>query len=344
MKTIATLGSHCALQLLSAAKSEGFSTLLITRRERERFYRRFRFIDHFVTVERFSDITQKRIQDQLLEHDTILIPHGTFISEVGVNVVENHVKLPIFGNRWILRWEADRVLKEKLLLEAGLRVPKSFSSDEEIDRLVIVKLPGAEGGRGYFLASDSKSFHKGLETAAKTGLVKPGEEADLYIQEYVVGVPVYLQYFHSIIADEVELMGVDRRYETNVDAFGRIPAESQIEARIHPTYMVVGNIPLVLRESLLGEVYAAGDAFVKASKKLVPPGMLGPFCIEGVYDENAKLFAFEFSGRIVAGTNLYVDGSPYTSLYHGEKMSMGRRIALEIKRALEAESLSNVLT
>ena len=70
---------------------------------------------------------------------------------------------------------------------------------------------------------------------------------------------------------------------------------------------------------------------MEAAKRLVPPGMTGPFCLEGVYDENGKFMTFEFSARIVAGTNLYVDGSPYSDLIYDEPMSMGRRIAREIK-------------
>ncbi len=63
--------------------------------------------------------------------------------------------------------------------------------------------------------------------------------------------------------------------------------------------------------------------------------MNGPFCIEGVYDENAKFTSFEFSARIVAGTNIYMDGSPYYSLLFNENMSMGKRIAREVKLAEE---------
>ena len=87
-----------------------------------------------------------------------------------------------------------------------------------------------------------------------------------------------------------------------------------------------------------------GDGFVDASKRLVSPGMNGPFCIEGVYDENAKFTSFEFSARIVAGTNIYMDGSPYYSLLYGEPMSMGKRIAREIKNAQESNQLDKITT
>ena len=37
-------------------------------------------------------------------------------------------------------------------------------------------------------------------------------------------------------------------------------------AGVEPSYTVVGNIPLVLRESLLEEVYKIGENFVRAAR------------------------------------------------------------------------------
>ncbi len=51
----------------------------------------------------------------------------------------------------------------------------------------------------------------------------------------------------------------------------------------------------------------------------------------------------EISARIVAGTNLFIDGSPYSYLNYSEPMSTGRRIAREIKNALLSNSLPLVL-
>ena len=92
------------------------------------------------------------------------------------------------------------------------------------------------------------------------------------------------------------------------------------------------------------QVYQMGENFVEASSRLVKPGMNGPFCIEGVYDENAKFTTFEFSARIVAGTNIYMDGSPYYELLYGEPMSMGKRIAREIKNAESEKQLDKITT
>jgi len=143
----------------------------------------------------------------------------------------------------------------------------------------------------------------------------------------------YLQFFYSPIINVLEFFGVDKRHESDIDGLSRIPAEIQLNTDYISSFNVIANSPLVLRESLLDNVYAMGENFVKASAKLVPPGMNGPFCIEGVYDENAQISAFEFSARIVAGTNIFMNGSHYTTLIFDEPMSMGRRIAREIKEA-----------
>jgi 5-formaminoimidazole-4-carboxamide-1-(beta)-D-ribofuranosyl 5'-monophosphate synthetase len=241
-----------------------------------------------------------------------------------------------------LRWEADRDLKEKMMKEAGLKTPQAVRSKEEIKSLCIVKLHGAAGGRGYYLAWNRDSFEEGARRLLDQKIIR--EESDLYIQEFIRGVPVYLQYFYSPITEELELLGIDRRYESDIDGIGRIPAKQQLGAGAEPSYTVIGNIPLVLRESLLDEVYRMGENFVQAAEHLVPPGMPGPFCLEGIYDSWGKFTTFEFSARIVAGTNLYLNGSPYSGLLYDESMSMGRRIAREVKIAKKKGKLHKVVT
>jgi 5-formaminoimidazole-4-carboxamide-1-(beta)-D-ribofuranosyl 5'-monophosphate synthetase len=341
-QTVMTLGSHCSLQVLKGAKDEGFNTLLVCEEKRFDMYKRFKFIDNIVSIEKFKEIINKNFQDELIEkYSPILIPHGTLISTLNMDELEG-IKIPIFGNKWILRWESDRMLKQQLMDESKLPSPTQISSKNDIDGLCIVKLHGAAGGKGYFLVTDKKGFEEHAQKLIKSHVIE--SEENLFIQKYANGVPVYLQYFYSPITSELELLGIDRRYETDIDAIGRIPSKYQISSNVEPSYTVVGNIPIVLRESLLPEVYSMGERFVEASKKLVPPGMPGPFCIEGVYDNNANFIAFEFSARIVAGTNLYVSGSPYSDLLFDTPMSMGRRISLEIKRAIRSSKIGLITT
>ncbi len=339
---IMTLGSHCSLQVLKGAKDEGLQTLLACEEKRFSLYKRFKFIDKLIVLNNFQDILNHDFQKKLIdEYNPLLIPHGTLISSISMNKIEE-IKIPIFGNKWILRWESDRLLKQRLMNESALSTPEQILSKNDIDGLCIVKLHGAAGGKGYFLVSDKKSFEEQSQKLVESNVID--SEDQLFIQKYANGVPVYLHFFYSPIENELELLGVDRRYETDIDAIGRIPAKFQLSSYLKPSYTVVGNIPIVLRESLLPEVYSMGERFVSAARKLVPPGIPGPFCIEGVYDNNANFNAFEFSARIVAGTNLYVSGSPYSDLLYDIPMSMGRRIAMEIKKAILLSKLGLVLT
>jgi len=341
MTSIATLGSHCALQVLKGAKDEGLKTLLVCEKRRESLYRRFNFIDEFILVDSFVDVLDQKISSVLEQNNSILIPHGTLIAQMSTEQIES-IKTPVFGNKMILKWEADRKLKEQLMHEAKLDVPKSIASPSEINALVIAKRHGAAGGKGYFLATSEQEYNKKRDKLIEQGIING--DSDLYIQEYASGVLAYLQYFYSPLNSELEFFGVDKRHESDIEALARIPAEVQMNSDKVPSFNVIANSPLVLRESLLDEVYSMGERFVDASKKLVPPGMNGPFCIEGVYDENATFKTFEFSARIVAGTNLYMDGSPYSTLLYDEPMSMGRRIAREVKLASKDNQLDKITT
>lgn len=339
---IMTLGSHCSLQVLKGAKDEGFKTLLLCEENRVSLYQRFKFIDKIIPLKNFHQLIDSTFQNELIDKfNPILVPHGTLVSFFNVDEIES-IRIPMFGNKWILRWESDRFLKQQLIDKSCLVSPNQILSKNEIDGLCIVKLHGAAGGKGYFLTSDTKSFEDHAKKLIESKIIS--SEKDLFIQKYANGVPVYLQFFYSPLDHEIELMGVDRRYESDIDGIGRIPANFQVLSDSTPTYTVVGNIPLVLRESLLPEVYDMGDRFVKTVKELVPPGMPGPFCIEGIYDNNAKFTTFEFSARIVAGTNLYVSGSPYSDLLYDFPMSMGRRISFEIRKAIISSKLELVLT
>ncbi|MBC7120365.1 MAG: formate--phosphoribosylaminoimidazolecarboxamide ligase [Candidatus Methanosuratus sp.] len=342
--TIAVIGSHSALQILKGAKQEGLRTLLMCLRGRESLYGRFGLADRTVSIESVESILEEDVQSLLEDEGAIFIPHGTLISGARLEDLERRFRPKIFGNRFIFKWEYDRELKDRLLSEAGIRTPKRLSSYSEIDGPVIVKLPGAEGGRGYFIAKSPRDFESKIRQLSEKGLIKKGEEEKVFLQEYIIGVPVYPHYFRSVIEDRLELMGCDRRYETSIDSIGRICAKDQLELGITPTFRVIGNIPLVLRESLLVDIFEEGEKFVSAAGRLVPPGMIGPFCLEMICDEEGKLHTFEFSGRIVAGTNLFVNGSPYSDLLFDDPMSMGRRIAREIKTAAEQGMLESVTT
>ena len=105
---------------------------------------------------------------------------------------------------------------------------------------------------------------------------------DYAIQEYIVGVPVYAHFFQSPITGEIEILSFDKRYESNADSIGRIKAEDQLAANIHTSYTIVGNIPIVVRESLLPKFFEMGESVVRVSKEITAngKGLFGPFCLE----------------------------------------------------------------
>ncbi len=330
--TIATLGSHSALQILKGARDEGFRTLAIANRETERLYRAYAFVDEVITIDHYGQFMG--LVPDLEKRKMVIVPHGSFVAYLSL---EEHkrMRIPYFGNKAVLDWEASRELQREWLVRAGLTVPRQFRTGAEIDRPVIVKLYGAQGGKGYLFLRDAKDFELRAGQLARQNYI---------LQEYIIGVPAYIHYFYSPLSGKLEIMSMDRRYETNVDSLGRIPAAAQENMNIDPSYVVVGNSPLVLRESMLAEAYRMGEDVVRVSQEICgPKGLFGAFCIETIITPEAKFFVMEISARIVAGTNPFIDGSPYSYLNYSEPMSTGRRIAREIKNALLSNNLPSVL-
>lgn len=329
---IATLGSHTALQILKGAKDEGFETICICYKGREKPYEHYGVADEIIKIDSYDQFFE--IEDELIRRNAILIPHGSFVSYFGAERVAQ-LKMLHYGTKEILEWESDRNKERQWLEMAGLKLPKIYANPNEIDRAVIIKFHGARGGRGYFIANNPREFFERIKEYP--------EEKDYVIQEYIVGVPMYIHYFYSRLTKEIEVMSFDKRYESNADSIGRIAAKDQLDVEIRTTYTITGNIPLVIRESLLSQVFEIGEKVVKTSQKLVGKGLFGPFCVETIIDPSLDFYVFEISARIVAGTNPYIYGSPYTWLRYNVPMSSGRRLALDIRQAIEQGKLEEVL-
>ena len=320
--TVATVASHTALQILRGAKRYGFRTIAVARGSAD-FYRQFSFIDEVWTAD-FSNF--RHVAEKLVEKNALFIPHGSYVEYVGWRQALE-APVPTLGCRELLRWEADQYKKMELLAAAGIPIPKYYKRAEEAEGPVIVKLFGAKGGRGYFVARNREELAMRLRAV----------EGDYIIQEYVFGVPAYYHYFASPVYNRVEVFGMDIRYETNVDGrtFGWV----------EPTFVVVGNLPVVLRESLLPVVHKYGVDFAKAAREKVGCELAGPYCLESIIRDDMAIVVFEFSGRIVAGTNVYMGvGSPYSVLYFDKPMDMGERIAHEIKEAAAKGALEKLFT
>lgn len=337
--TIATVCSHTSLQIFDGARKEGFKTLGIAVGKPPRFYDAFPKAkpDEFILVESYPQIP--KIAEQLRQKNAVIVPHGSVVQYLGIDAFE---VLPVatFGNRAVLRWESDREMERQWLTSAGLSMPKEIPNPEAINTPVMVKYDGARGGKGFFIARTAEEYHAG---------VIPGRK--VMIQEYILGTRYYLHYFFSPLKEEgfklskgqLELLSMDRRDETNIDEMYKLGSQETLKAvGIYPSFVVTGNIPLVLRESLLPTAFEMGEMVVERSLELFG-GMVGSFCLETVVTDELEFKVFEISGRIVAGTNPFTAGSAYSEMVE-PNMSTGRRIAMEIKAAAKANRLNEVLS
>jgi 5-formaminoimidazole-4-carboxamide-1-(beta)-D-ribofuranosyl 5'-monophosphate synthetase len=337
--TIATVCSHSSLQIFNGARKEGFRTLGICKGPPPRYYEAFPLgrPDAFFSVHEYADLLDKA--DELRARNVVIIPHGSFVEYMGAG---NYAKLevPVYGNRAVLEWESDRERSRQWLLSAGVRMPEVIEDPKDINRPCIVKYMGAKGGRGFFIARNYEEFKKRIDTTAR-----------YHIQEFVLGTRYYIHYFHSPISQDgyrtrngsLQMLGVDRRDESIIDEAHRLGSIYELEEMgIQPSFVVTGNFPLVMRESLLGEALSMGARVVDKAEELFG-GLWGPFCLETVITDKLQFKVFEISARIVAGTNPYISGSPYSDLVE-PGLSTGQRIAKELALAGKMDALGRILT
>jgi len=327
---IATICSHSSLQIFKGAREEGIKTIGIVQKDKRKLYESFPLgrPDEFLEVDSYSDIPV----DELVDEEAIIIPHGSFVEYVGEAF--DDMAIPAYGNRASMMWERDREKMLDWIRKSGIKTPKVMKP-EEIDGPVMVKFPGAKGGRGYIVVRSEEEFRSKVK------------EREWMIQEFIIGVRAYPHYFFSPFRNhgypteqgELELLGVDRRVESSADEIARA-----VSLGMSPkmSFTVIGNEPLVLRESLLSEYMEIGRKISEKSFDLFN-GLFGPFCIETIITEELEIYAFEISARIVAGTNVYPEGSPYSTYYYKEPMSAGRRIARELKKAAKMKKLVQII-
>lgn len=336
--TVSTLCSHSSLQIFHGARAEGFRTLGVSVGPPPRFYDAFPLArpDGFLSVGKVGEITQHAAR--LNEQAAVVVPHGSFVEYLGAEAFQR-LDVPVFGNRAVIAWESDREKERHWLETAGVKMPRRFASPEEVDGPAIVKYYGAKGGKGFYLAKNKEALRDFHPTGPHV------------IQEYVLGTRYYVHFFYSPLSDRgyrvghgsLELLGMDRRDEANIDELYKLGAQEELlKAGIRPTFVVTGNVGVVLRESLLPQIFEVGARIIERSIELFG-GMVGPFCVEGIMTEELEFKVFEISTRIVAGTNLFISGSSYSDLV-APQLSMGRRIAQEIRRARAEGRLAEVLS
>ncbi|MGC8773006.1 MAG: formate--phosphoribosylaminoimidazolecarboxamide ligase family protein [Conexivisphaera sp.] len=346
---VAVLASHSALDVLDGAKEEGMRTIAVAKRGRERAYREFPVVDRLMVLDDYSHMVDEEIVSELNAAGSVFVPNRSFAVYVGYDSIERAFPVRIFGNRYLLRWE-ERVGPAnyyRLLDEGGIRRPRTYGSPEEVDGPVMVKLPeaGRRVERGFFVARDGRDLMEKARRLAERGLIRMEDLSSAAIEELVVGAHFNLNFFYSPIKGRLELQSIDRRIQSNLDGLYRLPAADQLELGIDARYVEVGHEPATIRESLLEKVFDAGYRFLDAARRIVPPGVIGPFTLQAMVTPELDLVVFDVAPRIGGGTNAYMGiGGQYSSLYFRRPVSTGRRIAMEIREAAESGRLQEIVT
>ena len=346
--TIGTIGSHSALEVMDGAKDENMKTVCVCQKGRDLPYRRFnRLADQIILLEKFSDLLNRENQEKLRELNTVMIANRAFTAYLGYDNIENNFKVPVFGNRAMLRAEERSAPRNQyyLLEKASIRHPRLYRKPSEIDGPAMVKVQEAKRKleRAFFVVSSHEDYKKKSKQMVERGVIKKGDLDSATIEEYVIGTYFNLNFFMSPLLSDVEFLGIERRLQTNLHDFVSLPARQQLELDLEPQNIEVGHTPASIRESLLEAVFEMGDKFAIAARKEYPPGVIGPISLQSIVTPDLDFVVYDVSLR-VPGNPILATTSPYTKYYFGHTMGVGRRIAMEIKQAISERKLRDIVT
>jgi 5-formaminoimidazole-4-carboxamide-1-(beta)-D-ribofuranosyl 5'-monophosphate synthetase len=283
--------------------------------------------------------------------NTIFVPHRSFSVYVPYDGIENRFLVPILGSRNLLRAEERDVERNQqfLLEKASIRTPHQFKDYTEIDRLTVVKVNESKRRyeRAFFYATNPKEFEARSIALIKKGIITQEAVDKAVLEEFIVGAQYNFNFFYSPLLGELELLGTDARRQTNLDGLLRLPADEQLKVLEHikAQNIEVGHFATTIRESLLENIFKLGERFVEITKSEYPPGIIGPFALQGAIipgppKEDIAIF----------DVSLRVPGSPGTKFTHytecnwGYPVSTGRRIAMEVKEAIKQDRLEEIIT
>jgi len=365
---IGMTASHSALDICDGAIEEGFPTVAYCQKGREKtysdYFRTVRssggrivrgMVDKAIVLDRFSDVLDPEFQQQMRDRNVIYIPNRSFTSYCSMQAIEDDFRVPMLGSRNMLRMEERTDDRDYywILERAGLPYPEDIGDPEDIDCLSIVKLHHAEKKleRGFFTCASHAEYVEKSQSLLAQGVIDAESLAGARIERYVIGPVFNLNFFYSPLEEDLpqlELLGVDWRFESSLDGHVRLPAPQQMTLPEHqqiPEMTVVGHNTATIRESLLETAFELGEKFVTASKEHYDPGIIGPFCLQTCIDKDMNYWIYDVAPRVGGGTNVHLNvGHPYGNSLWRKQMSSGRRIALELRHAAEQDRLDEVLT
>lgn len=378
--TIGVLGGHSALDVCHGATKLGFDTVVVCQKGREKSYEKYYrrrarggseigCVGNVILVDKFGDIVNDNVQEELRELNTIFVHNRYFWVYCDFEKIEKDFKVPIYGLREGVKLEErDHPNNQYVLLhKAGIRIPtilregNSGMSDEDTQMIMkkhfddgggplIVKVNEAERTyeRAFFVVASVQGYDEISEDMLKAGKIIQKDLDNAVIEEFVLGAQINFNYFYSPLTGELELMGTDTRRQTSLDGFLRLDAATQmqlLEQGYKPSMVETGHIACTMKESIVEKAYEAGEKFVETMSREVPPGMIGPFALQGAmasYDGREEFVVFDVSMRIPGspGTKF----TPYSGYLYGDSVSYGERIAMELKMGLDQGKLEDLLT
>jgi len=322
-------------------------------------------------------------------------------------VIEKKFAVPILGSRGLLKIENRGEIERDYYWfaeKAGIPYPKSYEFDvyesglktkEYIDEPILLKAEHAhrEFEREFIFAADSNDLEEKVRKEVELGnLTKEGLER-ARAEQIVLGPHANFNFFFSPLnakmewgdADDAfaklyktsleearvhlanEFLSIDERRETILDGLKRLPIDIQQKIKKVPSFEVTCHLAMSLRESLLKDVHRYADAFLLATRRYEPPGIIGAWCLQtlitwsripgpaveyGLYDVPTGRETYmhvpvtqDVALRHGGGTNVHMGvGSQYANAMYQRRMSMGDRIALEMKRAIETDKLEETVT
>lgn len=313
--TIGVLGSHSAEEVGIAARAIGLPCVVICQKGREDLYTKYNrtLFDHILLLDHFTDIIKPESIRRLRKLNTIFIPNRSFSVYVGLDNIEEHFPIPLYGNRRILRTEERTEKKSQywLMEKAGIKTPKKFTAPEDIDRLVIVKTQQKAKPleRAFFYATTPDQYMERAQKLISKDIIDKESLRKARIEEYVLGQKFNANFQGWALPDlfdDFDFVGLDDRKQTNLHGLLSLPAQDQLTIDIPIRNEEIGHYGLTMRESQKPLIYHAAEAFHRTCKEEFPPGIVGLFALQGAiaYDpedlEGRRLsfYVFDVSPRI----------------------------------------------
>lgn len=360
--TLCSIGSHSALEVAFGARAQGLRNLVVTAKGREKTYTRYYArrgdpprgcVDETLELVAFPDLLNDDVQLQLRERNVIFLANRSFEvylhQKYSYDEIERGMKVPMFGNRRLLRAEErdEEHNQYALMQRAGIRHPLQFASPADIDRLVMVKAPHAKVSfeRAFFLCSSPQEYRDVSARLIREGMLTEEGLANAVIEEYALGPSVNLNFFYSPLLGELELCGTDTRRQTNLEGFRNVPPAAFEGLRNVPMRLEeAGHIAATLTESTLEKAFEMGERFVRVAREVNPPGVIGPFALQCIIVAGPpkEFVCYDVSLRIPGSPGTRY--TPYSAYRWGRDVSVGERIAMEVVFARDSDRLEEVLT